>query len=127
MDKKKKKILMILIPLLLISGGIFALTRKKKPTPPPKKKATIIIGDPTGGIDPFLDYGSNYFFTRQGAEMWSYPSTIGSDKLKTYQTEESLYGLQVGTFNGENWIQVDDFDTQNNIGWIKESQLFQSI
>ena len=121
MNNKKKKILLILIPLLLIGGGIFALTRKKKPTP--KKKATIIIGDTTSEVNPFID--GNYFFTKQGAEMWSYPSTIGSDKLKTYPTEESVMGLQTGTFNGENWIQVDDYDTENNIGWIRESQLFQ--
>jgi hypothetical protein len=69
----------------------------------------------------------NYFFTKQGAEMWSYPSTIGSDLLKTYPTNESVYGIQVGKFNGEDWIQVDDYDTKDNIGWIRESQLFQSL
>lgn len=127
---KNKKILWILIPLLLIGGGVFALTRKKKPipTPPKRKPATIIVGDMTGAIDPFSEFATgNYFFTRQGAEMWSYPSTTGSDLLKTYPTEESVYGLQIGTFNGEDWIQVDDYDTKDNIGWIRQSQLFQSL
>ncbi len=121
---KKKKILLILIPLLLIGGGIFALTRKKKPTPtpaPPKRKpATIIIGDTTGGIDPFADYPSgNYFFVKAGAEMWSYPSTVGSDLIRTYEYQDSVNGLQTGNFNGEVWIQVDDFD---NVGGL-ESQI----
>ena len=121
---KKKKILLILIPLLLIGGGIFALTRKKKPAPIKKKKpATIIIGDTTGGIDAFGDYpAGNYFFVKSGAEMWSYPSTVGSDLIRTYQYEDSVNGLQTGNFNGEVWIQVDDFD---NVGWIRQSDLFQ--
>jgi hypothetical protein len=121
----KKKILLILIPLLLIGGGIFALTRKKKPAPPIKKKkpATIIIGDITGEVDAFADYPSgNYFFVKVGAEMWSYPSTVGSDLIRTYEYEDSVNGLQTGNFNGEVWIQVDDFD---NVGWVKESDLFQ--
>jgi hypothetical protein len=122
---KKKKILLILISLL-IGGGILALTRNKKPKPKPKRKpATIIIQPTTGGIDAFADYpAGNYFFVKDGAEMWSYPSTIGSDLIKTYQYGgDSVIGLQTGNFNGEVWIEVDDFD--NNIGWVKESDLFQ--
>jgi len=129
---KTTKIILIAVPLLLIGGGIFALTKKKpaptpptppNPTPPPKKKAEIIIGDTTGGIDPFLEYPTgNYFFVKEGVSMWLSPSKWGSEKIKTYQAEDSVNGLQVGTFNGDNWVQVDDFD---DIGWIMESDLFQ--
>jgi hypothetical protein len=128
---KTTKIILIAVPLLLIGGGIFALTKKKPaptpPTPPnptpPKKKAEIIIGNTTGGIDPFLEYPTgNYFFVKEGVSMWLSPSKWGSEKIKTYQAEDSVNGLQIGTFNGDNWVQVDDFD---DIGWIMESDLFQ--
>lgn len=128
---KTTKILLITIPLLIIGGVVLAM--KKKPTPPtptppapptptpvpPKRKpAQIIIGETTGGIT--LEYDTLY--TIENATMWSYPSTIGSDEIKSYAEGVALTTLQTGTFNGENWWEVTD--ENGDTGWIKESQLF---
>ena len=128
---KTKKVLLITIPLLIIGGVVLAMKKKPTttpiptptpPTPPapaPKRKpAEIIIGPTTGGIT--LEYDTLY--TIENATMWSYPSTIGSDEIKSYAEGVALKTLQTGTFNGENWWEVKDED--GDTGWIKESQLF---
>ena len=124
---KTQKIIAITIPLLFI-GGYFAFGRKKNPAPAPKKKpATIIIGDTTGGIDPFAETG-NLFYTKEGATMWSYPATVGTDLIKTYGADVSMYATQTGAFAtgwggaNQNWYEVDDME--GNVGWIKESDLY---